>query len=865
MAQPDEIIGHGEGSAETRAMPEPAFSEVAEEPVEAITVTGRSIFGGLLVLLTLGWLSLCTVALLQARPPLTLINIVSWTATISVPIALLGLFWLLFGRTSRVETERFTRAVAQMRSEAESLDRVLAAVAERLEGNRAQLSGDSARLMKLGEEASDRLGRVTHFLAREGSELERRSAALESAAAQARVDMGVLLADLPLAEQAARTFSETLREAGTTAHERARALEAQLSAIAARAQDADTSTGGAAERLSAHIARIETSAGVAAGQLDEARQRLDAAVDGALVRTGEAVEVTRLAVDAQAQALLASIEQGRARFAEAGAQTTRDVSERLETARRDFVEATAASGRDLAAELDQARLRLVEAGTKSGQETAERLDSAQQRLIEAGAQSGRELAERLDSSRQRLLEAGAEAGREIEQRLAGAQQLFAAAGEQARNDIASQLGEAQRLIDAVASSVAAQEAASRALVDRLGQEIAGLDERLASLGTRADAQSAQMATALAGLRDATATLRQEVDASTHEAVALVARAQDMAGALDAVTARLGTELSPALADVERRAAAARETALAAVEPVQAVREAAAEGAARLAEAEASANRQGEALQALLAAIGDGVSTVEAKLRELSAAVNSTDDAASLLVRETGPELVDALVRVREAARLAGAHAREAISSAIPESAAALAEAVQTAVGSSVTDAVREQIAGIDAASQHAALAARKATERLTRQLLTLGESAAALEAKIEEERALRDEQERGGMSRRVALLIESLNSTAIDVTKILSNDVTDTAWSAYLKGDRGVFTRRAVRLLESGEAREIARHYDEEPEFREQVNRYVSDFENMLRRVLTDSEGDTFSVALLSSDMGKLYVALAQAIDRLRR
>ena len=117
----------------------------------------------------------------------------------------------------------------------------------------------------------------------------------------------------------------------------------------------------------------------------------------------------------------------------------------------------------------------------------------------------------------------------------------------------------------------------------------------------------------------------------------------------------------------------------------------------------------------------------------------------------------------------------------------------------------------------------------------------------------------------MSLLIESLNSTAIDVTKILSNEVTDTAWAAYLKGDRGVFTRRAVRLLDTGEAREIPRHYEEEPEFREQVNRYIHDFEAMLRRVLADRDGSPLGVTILSCDMGKLYVALAQAIERLRR
>ena len=73
-----------------------------------------------------------------------------------------------------------------------------------------------------------------------------------------------------------------------------------------------------------------------------------------------------------------------------------------------------------------------------------------------------------------------------------------------------------------------------------------------------------------------------------------------------------------------------------------------------------------------------------------------------------------------------------------------------------------------------------------------------------------------------------------------------------------------MKLLESGEAREILRHYEEEPDFRDQVNRYIHDFEAMLRRVLADRDGTALGVTLLSSDMGKLYVALAQAIERIR-
>ena len=94
--------------------------------------------------------------------------------------------------------------------------------------------------------------------------------------------------------------------------------------------------------------------------------------------------------------------------------------------------------------------------------------------------------------------------------------------------------------------------------------------------------------------------------------------------------------------------------------------------------------------------------------------------------------------------------------------------------------------------------------------------------------------------------------------------MSDTACAAYLKGDRGVFTRRAVRLIDGTQSREIVTQYDGDETFRDQVNRYIHDFEAMLRQILALRDGSPMGVTLLSSDMGKLYVVLAQAIERLR-
>ena len=109
-----------------------------------------------------------------------------------------------------------------------------------------------------------------------------------------------------------------------------------------------------------------------------------------------------------------------------------------------------------------------------------------------------------------------------------------------------------------------------------------------------------------------------------------------------------------------------------------------------------------------------------------------------------------------------------------------------------------------------------------------------------------------------------MHSAAIDVGKILSDEMDDKAWDSYIKGNRGVFTRRAVRLMGGSEARAIRAHYESDPEFQRSVNRYVHDFEAMLRRVLAERDGGIIAVTLMSSDTGKLYAALAQVIDKRR-
>jgi hypothetical protein len=147
-------------------------------------------------------------------------------------------------------------------------------------------------------------------------------------------------------------------------------------------------------------------------------------------------------------------------------------------------------------------------------------------------------------------------------------------------------------------------------------------------------------------------------------------------------------------------------------------------------------------------------------------------------------------------------------------------------------------------------------------MISIGQSAAALDQHFIETSESQRARDSEGFARRVSLLIDSMHSASIDVGKILSDEVDDKAWSAYLKGDRGVFTRRAARLMGNAESRAIDAHYESDVEFQQSVNRYVHDFEAMLRRVTADRDGGALAVTLMSSDMGKLYAALAQVVGR---
>jgi hypothetical protein len=88
-------------------------------------------------------------------------------------------------------------------------------------------------------------------------------------------------------------------------------------------------------------------------------------------------------------------------------------------------------------------------------------------------------------------------------------------------------------------------------------------------------------------------------------------------------------------------------------------------------------------------------------------------------------------------------------------------------------------------------------------------------------------------------------------------------WQQYRGGDTQAFARHIVKLGGSDWSEKIAERYRGHPEFRDYVTRYLGHFEGLLRQAMDNERTDALAASLLSSDMGKLYVLLAKAINRL--
>jgi cytochrome c556 len=756
-----------------------------------------------------------------------------WTSLIvqwSVPAALIGIVWLLAMRSSRAEAHRFAASAALLSRESAELETRLKVVNRELSLAREFLAAEARDLEALGRIAAERIStnaaELQALITTNGAQVE----AIGSASETALGNMNRLRDDLPVIANAARDVANQIGGAGRNAEDQLERLaggferlgqsgmasEAQVSRLSA--QVSETLTG-----FEAALARIEAlvTQRFAAVQADaEAyRAQLSTLEAEALTAHGERARVVASETDAIAERLREAGEAAHANFADAIAALHETLIEKLR----------------LVDELDRST------GVAATQRIAQLRDEAV-RFDDHLAERNRRFDELIEQRQAAFETHEAQASEVLAQRLAAVDDALAQRRE-------AQISDIEKLLEH-----------SEALTQKLDQ----LGRLMGDIGAQGDAARASLGAGLGSLGQALADKRSAL----AETEARLAELTDS-----------GIRL---LEIIQSGARTTREDLAAAISRAGDALEGVEGRAGKVEQLMLRSSQQGNDLSGYLLQTRSDIDAAEVAIAGFKSrlAEQSEDALARLqglrggfarLAEESGTLAVDTQDTLRAALgslESAIAQAFATLDDGAREKTTALAERIGGEAVEALERSLRNEAAStigkLEQAAAHASGVGREAAIQLRDQLVKVNELTGNLEQRVSRARELAEEQVNNDFARRMALITDSLNSAAIDITGALSTEVADTAWDAYLKGDRGIFTRRAVRLIDTGTTRDIAALYSGDESFKANVSRYIHDFEALLRATLSTRDGHVLSVTMLGSDMGKLYVALAQAIERFR-
>ena len=783
-----------------------------------------------------------------------------WIVDWSVPTLLVVALWMLVTRNSTREAHRYSEVARSLSEESALLERRLVTVNRELSLAREFLGNQSRDLEYLGRSASEKISqhadRLQSLIRDNGEQVD----AIHGTSGAALENMEKLRDNLPVIANSARDVSNRIGSVGRTAQEQLSGLVGGFERLNQFGEASERQVASLRKRVDEALAAFTKQANVLETVTAERFAALSEVSD-AIRSDLQAQEIEALsALRARSMALRSELADAHAAANEEEAQLLAAMRERFLALREEATVLASGirEGEEMAigawgGQVDAMKVRLEEAVAEIKEIDAAALESANTKL--------RALFDEAQSVDARITERN----RLFEEETLRRNEGLTAAQDEMAEALTARMAE----LDA---AIAERREAQRAQLTAMVEEGEALGERVAALGETFGAVAAQGYEAretLAGGIDALSgqlrSSREALDGTDQDIARLTDAAVRLLELIQASAKQSADTLPKAMEASEERLAAIEHRASeihTLLENARITGETLTKGMSVIEDRTRTAMEGFDAFQQDF----DGTSTrqiesvesLRASLADLAADSNTFAD-------QVQGELRTAIAALEEKARGALAAIEDEQAGRISSIADSIGARTSEQIEQVLAERTETALAELDEARNRSNQATRDMTQHLRDQLGRLNELTVNLESRIAHARDKATDNVDGDFARRVALITESLNSNAIDIAKALSSEVTDTAWASYLRGDRGIFTRRAVRLLDNSEAREIAELYDGDADFREHVNRYIHDFEAMLRTMLSTRDGNAVSVTLLSSDMGKLYVVLAQALERLRQ
>lgn len=425
------------------------------------------------------------------------------------------------------------------------------------------------------------------------------------------------------------------------------------------------------------------------------------------------------------------------------------------------------------------------------------------------------------------------------------------------------------------ANAAAEQLAAR--LEALGQQAEAIESRLKAQGSLTDSLAASGERAFQLLD---ARLAHSSETSRTSLDRLSARVQDVSSELSRLTQPI-KETQGAAQELETAVLSLKETALQTVDVLgQTIPE-------RTVDASRAAETLAGDLQALIESLdtahGRALSLAE-PIRETQAVLDKASDAYSsqrsaieaagqALVAElqqartligeveeqtrdtslsAATRLVDAMTRVREVATQTTGTMREMLDGLLAEARESLSASADDAMRRSFVEPIARQ-------AKEAEAAAASAAERTAGSMAALANTLKLLEDRTTDRVGKFETAQQADLLAAASLLTDKLAQSSVSLSSALGKPMDDGDWAQWRKGERGLFNRRALALLDKREAKELKGLIQNDTDLAQAARDYSATFDALIRRF--DAQVPALAAALQGSDQGRLAAALSEALE----
>jgi uncharacterized phage infection (PIP) family protein YhgE len=642
--------------------------------------------------------------------------------------------------------------------------------------------------------------------------------------------------------------AETLQETGRTARDEAASAGQALGRLA---EDAAASMRRPFDQALDHLRAVAGESAANAKSLSDD-----------LTRQAEAVQAQSTAAQNEAAALGASLAQQMEGLS-AATTALRNEGQAAASSLRGELEAAMAQFRRAGGEL----LADLTVGARSeGEEMRRRLTAASaefageaQRLLESvGSETDRVGLHWRDSAEEahRLRRALAEQAAGVEQSSSEAGERMEGAVRQAE----AKLLDYKRSADAMLEKIDSMIMAGRDQADRIGATAADGAGKIETAGRLFSDQASRLAAVATGaftaqqqMRDAIGKLSDSLGETTGVSAERIGELERIVGTLKADLVNAAEEASrnsrsiaeTFRGDTERLVGMARRAAM----QVAAVRGVVKDQLTELGQLSTQVGQLVDMIRDSLRGQSENFASVAAGARADSASIKGELEGQIQVLTQLGDQVAERLDKV--GGSLDGrteklVDATDYVVRRTTEIGATFGERAQFLT--ETVDRIGNQVAEL--------------SQRFDQQTQQLMRSTSAAETQVQSLKRVQENVTRDLFLRAAAVMVEELNSLAMDISKLLETDVPADVWKDYHKGDRSIFARRLFRAKDSYLVPAIDQRYKDDDRFRDMVERYMERFEELLAQSQEADPESVLNAAFITADVGKLYLVLSRSIGR---